>query len=268
MTIKPYRIVVKCILEPRILRCNADCPANIPIDVVEVIVAVAAKVVLLSLGAIHQKVVMRLVKAAAIIVINRLLRIIVINYKVVMDLAPPGMHGGRAVTDSCQERLAVPAVERAMIPAFSACGEDKIVCELVRAAKAIIKVDAGTWAIEEDVAKEVRLRGLGLEIKAGLLLIQPNFASEIPNNGVVSGMVAISAVKPLEAIGLVRVSPARHGIASKPAELAVGDCCVAVVARDHDCVAVKSRKVALVNHDALCAFKEHSRHAVQSPVAA
>ena len=55
--------------------------------------------------------------------------------------------GGRTVLHCRKKRLAVPAVERAVVARFAARGEDEVVRDHVAAAKAVVGVDAGAGAL-------------------------------------------------------------------------------------------------------------------------
>ena len=57
---------------------------------------------------------------------------------------------------------------RTVVAGFAARAEDQVVSDLVAAAKAVVGVDAGSRAVEEDVAEDDRLRGLGLDEERGL----------------------------------------------------------------------------------------------------
>jgi hypothetical protein len=60
------------------------------------------------------------VKATAIIVVDILLRRVVIDEKVVVDLSPLHDHVRLACTDGGQERLSIPRVERSVVATLSA----------------------------------------------------------------------------------------------------------------------------------------------------
>ena len=86
------------------------------------------------------------------------------------------------------------AYKRTVISALAACREDKIMCDDVTAAKAIVSVDARSRPIEEDVTGEGRLSGLGLRAQGsregtctcqsfpswlrGLISLSPSVADE------------------------------------------------------------------------------------------
>lgn len=91
-----------------------------------------------------------------------LLRRVVVDKEVVMDL-PPG-HNHRRLSTPCrrQEGLPIPTVEGAMVTGFPACREDEVVRNLIAAAKPVICIDASSRAVEKNISVDSGLDGLGL----------------------------------------------------------------------------------------------------------
>jgi hypothetical protein len=59
-----------------------------------------------------------------------------------------------------------------------------------------------------------------------------------------------------------------HGVPANPGKLRVADGGVAVVAGDHDAVAIEASEVALVQCDALSSLEKDGRNTIERPVAA
>mmetsp|Transcript_28297 Transcript_28297/g.59469 ORF Transcript_28297/g.59469 Transcript_28297/m.59469 type:complete len:314 (-) Transcript_28297:1546-2487(-) len=187
-------VAVEIVLVPRLLRAHAEALANIRIYVVEMVVVVAAEVVLHALPSVHQEVVVRVVVARAVIVIHILLRRVVVDEEVVMDLAPRHRHRRRAGAHAREEGLPVPAVEGAVVARLTTRREDEIVRDLVAPAEAIVRVDACARAVEEDVSADARLCRLRLNKEAALLLVQPDLPRCAALDCRVARVVAICAV--------------------------------------------------------------------------
>mmetsp|Transcript_49340 Transcript_49340/g.161350 ORF Transcript_49340/g.161350 Transcript_49340/m.161350 type:complete len:512 (+) Transcript_49340:561-2096(+) len=197
-----------------------------------------------------------------------------------MDLAPRHRHRGAAVAHRREEGLAVPRVERAVVAALAAGGEDEIVRDLVAAAEAVVGVDPSARPVEEDVAAHRRLRRLGLHEEGRLLLVEANLAGAAAGDGGVARVVAVCPVHPRVRVvfdplagparvgrRLVGVPPRGDRIPSDEGEVGVGDGGVAVVPRHHHRVPVDPLERARVESDPLGALQEDGAHAVQRPIA-
>merc|ERR1711968_369261 len=92
-TSEHHFVAVEVILVTRQRTRYAHGAASVAVHVVVVVVVVATKIVLHSLAAIHQEIVVRVVKARAVIVVDVLLWRIIVDEEVVVDLAPLHDHG-------------------------------------------------------------------------------------------------------------------------------------------------------------------------------
>ena len=68
-----------------------------------------------------------------------------------MDFAPRHVHARLARLDCGEERLAIPAVNRAVITGFSALVEYQVASDSRAATEAVVKIDGRAWPIENDV---------------------------------------------------------------------------------------------------------------------
>ena len=85
-------VVIKVVLMAFELRAYTQPLASVRIDVVKMMVVVAAEIILHPLPSIHQEVVVSMIVSRAIIIVDVLLRRIVINEEVVMYLPPRHIH--------------------------------------------------------------------------------------------------------------------------------------------------------------------------------
>mmetsp|Transcript_129987 Transcript_129987/g.417281 ORF Transcript_129987/g.417281 Transcript_129987/m.417281 type:complete len:615 (-) Transcript_129987:551-2395(-) len=218
-------------------------------------------------------------EATPVVVVDVLLRGVVVNEEVVVDVAPLHHHRGFARPDRRQKRLPVPRVERPVVSRLPAGREDEVVSQFVATPEAVIVVDAGTGPVEEHVPHDGALRSLRLHVEAALLLIQADFACRVPQDVVVERMVAIGAVDAgvgevrawrvvweARVFGLVRVPPRHNGIATNEGEVVVLDCRVAVVAGNHQGVAVQAFEHGVLHLHTLSALDEEGAFSVQGPI--
>ena len=135
-------------------------------------------------------------------------------------------------------------------------------------------------AVEEDVALDLRRGGLGLDVERRLLLVEADLARGAAPDRRADGVLAVRAVDArggpvlvdhARAAGvrrrLVRVAPGRDGVAPDEGKIRVDDRRAAVVAADHDRVAVEAVEGALLEGHALRALEEDGGDAVEGPVA-
>ena len=85
---------------------------------------------------------MRVVVGRTIVIVNVLLRGIIVDEEVVVDLAPLHDHVRLARAHRREVRLAVPAVEGSVVTALAARGEDQVVADLIAASEAVVRIDA------------------------------------------------------------------------------------------------------------------------------
>mmetsp|Transcript_99128 Transcript_99128/g.280735 ORF Transcript_99128/g.280735 Transcript_99128/m.280735 type:complete len:202 (-) Transcript_99128:1069-1674(-) len=94
---------------------DTHCLPHVCVNVVEMVIVVAAKVVFHALFTVDEKVVVSPEIGAPVIVIDVLLRRVVVNEEIVVDLPPGHDHRRLPSPDGCQVRLAIPRIERAMV---------------------------------------------------------------------------------------------------------------------------------------------------------
>ena len=173
----------------------------------------------------------------------------------------------------------VPGIEWAVIPGFAACGEDKVIGDIIATAKAIVCIDPSTRTIEKDVTLNDGLCSLSLDIEARLLLIESHLPRRVGDDRVVPGMFPVGSVNTRLRIilnshswttrirgCLIGESPRSNRVASNEGKVGVLDCCVPVVPGNHDSVAVETFESAPIDVHSLCPLEENCREAIQSPV--
>ena len=122
-------------------------------------VVVPTKITLESESAVGEKVVMSVIISRSIVIVDRGDGVVVGYDEVVVNL-PRGGNDARGTIPDCGDvRNAVPAVPGPMVAALPTCVQEKIVGDVVAAPKAIVKVQRGSWAVEEDVLLDHRPGG-------------------------------------------------------------------------------------------------------------
>merc|ERR1712151_1339855 len=94
--------------------------ANVSVNVVEMVVVVATKIVLHALMAIDQEVVVRVVICTSIIVIHTFLWRVIVHKEIMVNLTPSHEHAWTSISHSCEERLTIPGIEWTMVTRLSA----------------------------------------------------------------------------------------------------------------------------------------------------
>ena len=89
-----------------------------------------------------------MVVGAAVVVVDTLLQVVVVNEEVVPQLAPRHLHGRLPSADGGEERLAVPRVERSVVTTLTARREDEVLLHKITSTHAVVEVDSGAWALK------------------------------------------------------------------------------------------------------------------------
>mmetsp|Transcript_77388 Transcript_77388/g.224548 ORF Transcript_77388/g.224548 Transcript_77388/m.224548 type:complete len:340 (-) Transcript_77388:1757-2776(-) len=236
-------IVLKMVLMAWQSLINIHGSPHIGKQVVVLPIVMSAIVVLHAIVAVNQDVVMGPVIATAVVIVNVLLRRVVVNEEVVVNLAPLHDDGGLAGAHRCQVRLAVPRIERPVVARLPACGEDEVEAQLVATAEAVVVVDASARTVKEHVAVDPALHGLRLHVEAALLLVEADLSSGVPENGVPLRVIPIRSIDAGFGISgawgvegearvrrLIRVAPRDDRVAPNVCEVVVLDRGIAVVA--------------------------------------
>mmetsp|Transcript_15601 Transcript_15601/g.44390 ORF Transcript_15601/g.44390 Transcript_15601/m.44390 type:complete len:352 (-) Transcript_15601:1203-2258(-) len=167
---------------------------DVSVQVAELVIVVAAVIILHPIATIDKEIVVGLVVTAAIIIVNGLLWRIVVDEEVVVNLAPLHDQRRRAGAHSRDVWLPVPRVEWPMVAGLPTCRKHQVVAQFIAAAKAVVVVDASAGAIEKDITRNCALSRFRLHVETALLLVQANLARQIPDDLVVPRVVAVSAV--------------------------------------------------------------------------
>eukprot|EP00048_Salpingoeca_helianthica_P015010 m.224628 g.224628 ORF g.224628 m.224628 type:complete len:408 (+) comp16516_c0_seq1:98-1321(+) len=152
------------------LGVDAKARVDVGIEIVVVVVVVAAEVILHAAVSIHKHVVVRLVVGRAVVVVHSLLPVIIAHKEIIAQLIVSLDDAGRAVTHLRHIHLAVPAVEGPVVARLHDGVEEKIALEQRPASKAVIEINAGAGAVEEDVILDCVLAAACLEVEGRLLL--------------------------------------------------------------------------------------------------
>jgi len=169
---------------------------DIPVHVVRVVIVVPPEIAFHSFNPVHKKVKRRVVPTRTVVIINRFLDIVIINEKIAMNGSIRHVRRRVPMRVGRDVGLAIPGVERAMVPALSARGENEVAFNDIATSETVIEVDSRAWAVKKDVPGEVRTRSFRLHEKGGLLLIQTDFSRHASFDGSVERVLAVRAINP------------------------------------------------------------------------
>mmetsp|Transcript_34797 Transcript_34797/g.91098 ORF Transcript_34797/g.91098 Transcript_34797/m.91098 type:complete len:346 (-) Transcript_34797:1385-2422(-) len=198
---------------------------------------------------------MRLVPAAPVIVVDRFLRVVIVNPQVFGDFAVQRLEDLLPISLD-QERLPIPTVEGAVVLSLTDHPKDDVGLEEVASTHPVVVVHSSAGAVEANIIAKGRQLGLRMEVARHLLLEVTNLMEQVSLNHGVLRVVAIRGVWPLRwrdwhlALGVWVVGgipPAHDAVLAHEVKLVVRNRGVAAIPREHHTVAIDPLKEARVD---------------------
>ena len=140
-----------------------------------------------------------------------------------------------------------PAIERSVIVRLRYHGEDKVPCDDVAAAHAIVEIDPSARTLVHHVVANRVVARRGLVITADLLAIDPDVVHVVQLDEVVAWVEPVHVVRRVDEVD---DAARRDAVVADFDELVVADRYVLRVAVHEDCVASEGVKNAGLNRDA------------------
>lgn len=187
------RIIKEGVFVAWLLVANADASPAHDVNVVVVVIVVPAKVALKAARRQREEIVVGLVIIASVVIINRFLRIVIIDPEISRNFVVKG-HVSAFPISLNEERLPVPRIETSMILCLPYHIKNEVGFEQIPSTHAVVEVHPSSRAIEANVPAQRALLCLSLEIARNLLLKMPDLVEDVGLEQVALGVVPIRGI--------------------------------------------------------------------------